>query len=274
MEQNNAITTFENTQIRRIWHNEAWHFSVVDVIEILTNSPTPRKYWNTLKTREPQLSSLCGQLKMPSSDGKNYKTDCTNTEGVLRIIMSVPSPKAEPFKMWLASVGKEKMEEVENPELGFERLKEIYKAKGYTDEWIDRRLQTIDTRKQLTDEWKNRGVQEGQEYSILTATIAKGTFGLTPSEHKNVKGLDKTHQNLRDHMTPLELILTALGEEVTRSIAVDGDAQGFNENHDAAAKGGKTAGEARERVEATLGKKVVSSENYLKQLEKGKEEDL
>ncbi len=272
MEQNNAIITFENTQIRRIWHNEAWYFSVVDVIEILTNSPTPRKYWNTLKTREPQLSSLCGQLKLPSTDGKNYKTDCANTEGVLRIIMSVPSPKAEPFKMWLASVGKEKMEEVENPELGFDRLKEIYKAKGYTDEWIDRRLQTIDTRKQLTDEWKNRGVQEGQEYSILTATIAKGTFGLTPSEHKNVKGLDKTSQNLRDHMTPLELILTALGEEVTRSIAVDNDAQGFNENHDAATKGGKTAGEARERVEANLGKKVVSSENYLKQLGKGKDE--
>ena len=272
MESNDKLIVFENKHIRRLWHEGEWHFSIVDVIEILTDSPTPRKYWNTIKTREPQLSSLCRQLKLPSADGKNYKTDCANTEGVLRIIMSVPSPKAEPFKMWLATVGKEKIEEVENPELGFERLKEIYKAKGYTDEWIDRRLQTIETRKQLTDEWKNRGVIEGQEYSLLTATIAKGTFGLTPSEHKNIKGLDKPSQNLRDHMTPLELILTALGEEVTRSIAVDADAQGFNENHEAAAKGGKTAGEARERVEANLGKKVVSSENYLKQLKDGKEE--
>jgi DNA-damage-inducible protein D len=275
MDANDKLLVFENKHIRRLWHKGEWFFSIIDIVEALSDSTQPSSYWNKVKKsiqKESQSLPFWQRLKLLSSDGKNYLTDCSNTEGVLRIIMSVPSPKAEPFKMWLATVGKEKIEEVENPELGFERLKEIYKAKGYTDEWIERRLQTIDTRKQLTDEWKNRGVVEGQEYSYLTATIAKGTFGLTPSEHKNLKGLDKPSQNLRDHMTPLELILTALGEEVTRSIAVDADAQGFNENHDAAEKGGKTAGEARERVEANLGKKVVSPENYLKQLKDGKEE--
>jgi DNA-damage-inducible protein D len=275
MEQNDTLITFESSQIRREWYNGQWYLAIIDVLVALTNTDNPRQYWTKMKKKiaqESELQPFWLQLKMVAADGKKYNTDAANSDGIFRIIMSVPSPKAEPFRLWLASLGTQHIAEVENPELGFERLKEIYKAKGYTDEWIERRLQTIDTRKQLTDEWKNRGVTEGQEYSYLTATIAKGTFGLTPSEHKNLKGLDKPSQNLRDHMTPLELILTALGEEVTRSIAVDADAQGFNENHDAAEKGGKTAGEARERVEANLGKKVVSPDNYLKQLKDGKEE--
>ena len=266
MQEQNLIP-FEGKPIRKIWHNEEWYFSIVDVIEVLTDSPIARTYWSKLKTKiktESELNPFWVQLKLPSADGKFYKTDCANTEGVLRIVMSVPSPKAEPLKMWLAQVGKERIDETENPELSFERMTEIYKAKGRTDEWIKSRLKSIETRKQLTDEWKNRGVQEGQEYSILTATIAKGTFGLTPTEHKEVKGLTKPSQNLRDHMTPLELILTALGEEVTRILVVKDDAQGFPENYEAAEKGGKSAGEARKRVEKTTGEKAVSTSNFLK----------
>jgi DNA-damage-inducible protein D len=189
----------------------------------------------------------------------------------LRILMSVSSPKAEPFKVWLAEVGNQTLIETESPELGIERFAELYKAKGYSDEWIQNRLKSIETRKLLTDEWKNRGVAEGQEYSMLTATIAKQTFGLTPSEHKDLKGLQR--ENLRDHMTPLELIFTMLGEEVTRSLAVSEDAQGFNENHDIAQQGGKLAGEARQRVEQDRRVKVVSNENYLKQIEEAKEKN-
>jgi DNA-damage-inducible protein D len=200
-------------------------------------------------------------LKLESPDGKKRATDCANTEGVFRILMSVPSPKAEPIKLWLASLGRQAIDETENPELLTERQAELYKAKGYTDEWIRRRMQTIETRKELTDEWQQRGVKEGQEYAVLTATIAKGTFGLTPTEHKDVKGLDR--QNLRDHMTPLELILTAFGEEVTRRITIREDAQGFNENLDAAQQGGEVAGEARLNAEKKLGEKVVSNENFL-----------
>ena len=261
MENNNALIAFEGKEIRKIWQDDEWYFSVVDIVEILTDSKSPSDYWTTMKRRENHLPTICRKLKFLASDGKMRPTDCANTEGVFRILMSVPSPKAEPFKLWLASLGKQAIEEAENPELLTERQAELYKAKGYSDEWIKRRVQSIETRKELTDEWKNRGVKEGQEYSILTATIAKGTFGLTPTEHKDIKGLDR--QNLRDHMTPLELILTALGEEVTRTIAVNSDAQGFNENHEAAQKGGKTAGEALQRVEANTGQKVVSSDNFL-----------
>jgi DNA-damage-inducible protein D len=259
----NKIIVFENKEIRRVWHQEDWWFSVIDIIEALTGSKNPRKYWNTLKSREPQLSSICGQLKMTAADGRERATDAANTEGVFRIIMSIPSPKAEPFKLWLAQVGRERLEEIENPELSFERIKAIYKATGYSDEWIERRVQTLEVRKQLTDEWKQRNVKEGQEYAILTATIAKGTFGLTPSEHKHLKKLEQPKQNLRDHMTPLELIFTALSEETTRILARKDDAQGFNENHVAAYKGGQAAGEARERIEASTGETVVSNTNYL-----------
>lgn len=266
--ENQKIILFQEKKVRREWHDEEWYFSVIDVIEVLTDSATPRKYWNTLKTREPQLSSICGQLKMVASDGRLRATDVANTEGLLRIIMSIPSPKAEPFKLWLAQVGKEHIDEIENPELGFERLRQIYKAKGYSDEWIALRGKSIEIRKELTDEWKNRGVTENKEYSILTAEIAKATFGLTPSEHSKIKGLER--QNLRDHMTNLELIFSALGEESTRLIAVKDDAQGFNENREAAIDGGNLAGKYRKELEERTGQKVVSTENFLNL--KGKEE--
>lgn len=255
------LIVFEQKTIRRQEYNGEIYFSIVDIIEVLTGSSNPRDYWKKLKKRESQLGTICPQLKLMAADGKFYKTDCANTEGVFRIIQSVPSPNAEPFKLWLASLGKQAIDEAENPELSYERMVELYRAKGYTDEWIKERMQSITTRKALTEEWKNRGVKEGHEYSILTATIAKGTFGLTPSEHGKLKGLEK--QNLRDHMTPLELIFTSLGEEITRSETVEADAQGFHENHEIAVKGGELAGKARKLVEDARGRKVVSTENFL-----------
>jgi DNA-damage-inducible protein D len=265
MKQNNELILFEEKAIRSVeFEGEMW-FNMVDIIAILTDSPSPRNYWSVLKNRLSkegfQTLTICKPLKFATEDGKKRSMDAANTEGALRIIMSVPSPKAEPFKLWLASLGKQAIDETENPELLTERQAELYRAKGYTEEWIKRRVQSIETRKELTDEWKQRGVKEGQEYSILTATIAKGTFGLTPTEHKDIKKLDR--QNLRDHMTPLELILTAFGEEVTRQITIRDDAQGFNENHEAAQRGGKVAGDARLKAETELGKKVVSSDNFL-----------
>jgi DNA-damage-inducible protein D len=264
MENSNNLTPFEGEKIRKLWHDEQWYFSVVDIIHVLTDSPIPKTYWSKLKTKikgESETYPNTVQLKMKADDGKQRFTDCANTEGVFRILMSVPSPKAEPFRLWLASVGKQALDEAENPELLTERQAELYRAKGYSEEWIGRRVQTIETRKALTDEWKERGVKENQEYSILTATIAKGTFGLTPSEHKEIKGLER--QNLRDHMTPLELIFTALGEEATRITVIENDAQGFSENHDAAAEGGRLAGNARRNFEADRGKPVISPQNYL-----------
>lgn len=257
----NQLQIFEEQPIRRMEQNGDMYFSVIDVIRILSESTNPRKYWSVLKVREPQLATICSQLKMQSSDGKQRLTDCATTEGVLRIIMSVPSPKAEPLKMWLAQVGTQAIVETENPELGFERMTELYKAKGRTEEWIKNRLQSIETRKLLTDEWKQRGVKEGQEYSVLTATIAKGTFGVTPSEHSKIKGLER--QNLREHMTPMELILTAFSEEATRQVTVRDDAQGFNENFDAAQLGGRIGGDALKNFESKTGLKVVSSDNFL-----------
>ena len=266
---NNEITPFEGKGIRSVLHNEEWYFVLVDIIEVLTDSKDPKQYLEKLRKRDIELDSFlrtnCTYVGFKGNTGKTRKYLAANTQGVLRIIMSVPSPKAEPFKLWLAEQGKRTIDEINNPELLTERQVEYYKLKGYTDEWIKERLQNIDTRKRLTDEWKKRGVKEGKEYSILTATIARGTFGITPTEHKDLKGLTKPSQNLRDHMTDLELILTSLGEAVTRTVAIDTDAQGFNENKEAAIKGGKTAGEARERVEAATGKKVVSAENFLSQ---------
>ena len=258
----NKIAIFEEKQIRQIeFEGHIW-FSVVDIIEVLTDSISPRDYWTTMKRREPQMPTLCRRFKLLASDSKMRLTDCASTEGVLRIIQSVPSPKAEPFKMWLASLGKQAIDETNDPELLTARQAELYRAKGYPEDWITQRIQSIDTRKELTDEWKNRGVVEGHEFSILTATIAKGTFGLTPSEHSQVKGLSK--ENLRDHMTRIELIFTALGEESTRMLAEKDDAQGFIENHDAAQKGGEFAGSARKRLEKMTGEKVVSAQNFLK----------
>ena len=273
----NALTPFEGKEMRKAWHDEQWYFAIIDVMAVLADTDNPRQYWTKVKknlTTESQLQPFWLQLKMQAADGKFYKTDCANTDGILRIVMSVPSPKAEPLKLWLAQVGSERIQETENPELGFERMVEIYKAKGYTDEWIERRMQSIETRKQLTNEWKNRGVKEGKEYSNLTAVIAKGTFGLTPTEHKDLKGLTKPSHNLRDHMTPLELIFTALGEELTRSESVKDDAQGFDENRNSAVKGGNMAGKARKLIEEERGEKVVSDKNYLKELKEDNKNKL
>lgn len=270
MEQNNRIVLFQEKQIRRAWHNEEWWFSVIDVIGVLSDSSIPSRYWNDLKRRVSKESgnnevyAKCVKLKLLGEDGKSYPSECADTETLLRIIISIPSPKAEPFKLWLAQVGKERIEEIENPELGIERVKELYKAKGYPLDWIDMRIQSIEVRKQLTDEWKKRSVEEGKEYSILTAEIAKATFGLTPTEHKNLKGLER--QNLRDHMTTLELIFTQLGEEMTRKLATENDAQGFVENSKAAKQGGRAAGDARRAAEKRTGVKVVSPNNFLKQI--------
>jgi DNA-damage-inducible protein D len=260
----NQLAIFENKPIRRLEHEGEMYFSIVDIIAVLTDSPKPTAYWNKVQKallKESEVYPFWIKLKFKGLDGKNYPSDAANTEGVFRILMSVPSPKAEPLKQWLASLGKQAIVEVENPELGFERLTEIYTAKGYSKEWVAQRLKTIEVRKELTDEWKNRGVKDGQEYSILTATIAKGTFGVNPSEHAKLKGLER--QNLRDNMTNLELIFTALSEEITRTIATNEDAQGFNENLDAAQQGGQAAGNARLQVEKVKGIKVVSSENFL-----------
>ncbi len=261
MESHSLIPFEQGISIRKVKHNNEWYFSIVDIIEVLTESKKPKTYWSMLKKRDNQLVTICELLKMTAADGKKYRTDAANTEGVLRIVMSVPSPKAEPLKLWLAQVGKERIEELADPELAFGRAKEIYKVKGYPDDWIGYREKSIIARKQLTDEWKARGVKEGQEYSILTATIAKGTFGLTPSEHSQLKGLEK--ENLRDHMTLIELIFTALSEESTRLIAENDDAKGFNENQEAAVKGGNYAGNARLRLEEQIKKPIVSKENFL-----------
>lgn len=275
MNLNNKIVLFQEKQIRRVWQDEQWYFAVIDVLGVLTESQNPSVYWRVLKKRlndEGANESVtnCNTFKMVAADGKMRAVDCLNTEGLFRIIMSVPSPKAEPFKLWLAQVGKERMEEIENPELGFERLRETYRLKGYSNEWIDMRLKSIDVRKQLTDEWKGRAVKEGQEYAILTAEISKATFGLTPKEYSNHKSLAK--ENLRDHMTNLELIFTMLGEEATRRIAKTEDAQGFIDNHNVAKKGGKSAGDARKNFEQTSGEQVVTSENFLKQIAAAKNE--
>ena len=204
MENQNSLQPFEGQEIRKLWHDEQWYFSIVDVIEVLTDTPSPSQYWGKIKSRDKQLLPTWLKLKLLAPDGKMRPTDCANTDGIFRIIMSVPSFKAEPLKLWLASLGKQAIDEAENPELLTERQAEIYRAKGYTEEWIKERLQSINTRKLLTDEWKQRGVKEGQEYALLTAIISKGTFGITPTEHKDLKGLER--QNLRDNMTDLELI--------------------------------------------------------------------
>jgi hypothetical protein len=273
MEKDHKIIVFQEPEIRRVWYNEEWWFSIIDVVEVLTESPRPRKYWNALKTKLQnegyiELSQFLGQLKMQSPDGKMRETDAANTEGMFRIIQSIPSPKAEPFKLWLAKVGYERIQEIENPELAAVRAKENYQALGYSEEWIERRMQSIAIRTQLTEEWKNRGVQEGLEYALLTAEISRATFGLTPTEYKKLKSLKR--ENLRDHMTGLELIFTMLGEEGTRIEATKRDAQGFEENKGAAIDGGSAAGDALEAFEKRTGDKVVTDKNYKHQVAEAK----
>ncbi|MBC7961314.1 MAG: Bro-N domain-containing protein [Steroidobacteraceae bacterium] len=262
------IKLFESKQIRSIWSEEdhKWYFSIVDVVGVLTDSPNPRKYWSVLKTRlkkeGSQLTTNCSQLKLQAADGKYYLTDVAETEQLLRLIQSIPSPKAEPFKLWLAKVGYERLEEIENPELAAKRMRELYKAKGYSEEWIEKRVRGIAIRDELTDEWKKRGVKEQLEYAILTAEISRATFGMSPSEYRDFKKLDKRGDNLRDHMTDLELIFTMLGEASTTEIARNKDAQGYGKNLEAAMEGGSVAGSARRDLEKKSGRRVSSRENF------------
>ncbi|MCH8150560.1 MAG: Bro-N domain-containing protein [Planctomycetes bacterium] len=265
-ESQGKIIVFGAKQIRREWVDEEWFFSVVDIIGALTDSPNPRDYWYRMKRREKEssgveLSTFCRQLKLTSADGKTYNTEVVNTESAFRIIQSIPSPKAEPFRRWLAKVGYERVQEIENPELAQKRMKEIYKQKGYPDDWIEKRIRSIAIRDELTDEWQDRGIKQPKDYAILTAEISKATFGMTPSEYKNLKGLKR--ENLRDHMTDLELIFTMLGEAATTEIARNRDALGFDENKVAAKDGGDVAGNARKQLETKSGKKVATERNYL-----------
>jgi len=275
MKQEDALVVFQDKKIRRIWHENQWYFSVVDVVEALTDSPTPRQYWGKVKDREfiqLQLSPMWVQLKLPASDGKNYETDCANTEGLFRIIQSIPSRKAEPFKLWLAKMGYERVQEIEDPELAQKRMTQLYKQKGYSDSWIEKRVRGIAVRDELTNEWKKRDVGTEKEFAILTAEISKATFGMTPSEYKDFKKLKK--ENLRDHMTNLELIFTMLGEASTTTITKSKDAQGFIENKDAAIEGGTVAGITKKELEIRSGEKVVSPENYLDEPEVKKKTNL
>lgn len=264
------LIVFEDKKIRRIFHEGEWYFSIIDVVEVLTGSPNSRRYWSNLKIQLSenegfvQLYSKTVQLKLEASDGKKYLTDTANTETIFRIIQSIPSPKAEPFKRWLAKVGYERIQEIEDPELATQRTKAIYKAKGYSDGWIEKRMRGIAIREELTDEWDKRGIKVQREYAILTAEISKATFGMTPSEYMEHKGLEQ--ENLRDHMTDLELIFSMLGEAATKEIAVTRDARGFDENQVAAKKGGKIAGDARRELEQESGKPVIEKSNFLDQL--------
>ena len=268
IDSKNALVVFQGKYIRRIWNNNQWYFSVVDVVRALTDSPSPRQYLGVLKSRETQLLTICLQLKLASADGKKYLTDCANTESMFRIIQSIPSPKAEPFKLWLAKVGYERVKEIENPELAQKRMKEIYRAKGYSDEWIEKRARGIAIRDELTDEWHKRGVKTQKEYAILTSDISKATFGLTPSEYKRHKGLK--HENLRDHMDDIELILTMLGEATTTRFTTERDSKKFIRLRKDAKDGGDVAGSTREDIERRLGKSVVSTNNYIEAPEKRK----
>lgn len=266
MSEITKIAIFKGKRIRKTINKNEWWFSVVDVVEALTDSVNPRDYWFKMKIRvkeedEFEPSTVCRQLKLEAPDGKMRETDCANTEGIFRIIQSIPSSKAEPFKRWLARVGYERIQEIEDPELATKRTRALYKAKGYPDTWIEKRMRGIEIRETLTDEWKKRNVGEDKEYAILTAEISKATFGMTPSEYKKFKGLKR--ENLRDHMIDLELIFSMLGEASTTEIVRNKNAQGFNQNKTAAKQGGTVAGNARKELEQKSGKKVSIRLNYL-----------
>jgi len=264
------LILFESKQVRRVWNEQEqkWYFNIIDVISVLTESIDSGAYWRKLKERLKkegnETVTNCHSLKMEAADGKMRMADVADAEQLFRLIQSIPSPKAEPFKRWLAKVGYERLEEIENPELAAKRMREIYKQKGYSDEWIEKRMRGINIRDELTEEWKKRGVKEQKEYAILTAEISKATFGMTPAEYKAFKELDKPKDNLRDHMTDLELIFTMLGEASTTEIARKKDAQGFADNKKAAIKGGGVAGNARRDLEEKSGTKISTKENYKK----------
>jgi prophage antirepressor-like protein len=265
--EQNKIIVFESKRIRRTWHNEEWYFSVVDVCGALTDSPDAGAYWRKLKQRlsneGSEVVTFCHGLKIEAPDGKMRETDCANTEGMFRIIQSIPSPKAEPFKRWLAKVGYERVQEIENPELSQERMKEIYEKKGYPKDWIDKRLRGIAIRQDLTDEWKERGVKSEKDFAILTSEISRATFGLSPADYKKIKCLTRKNQNLRDHMTDLELIFTMLGEKVTTEISQTEKPDTFGKNKKVAKRGGGVAGKARKETEKELGRSVITNKNFL-----------
>ena len=267
MKNENKLVVFQDKKIRRILVDDEWFFSVVDVVAALTDSLDPGAYWRKLKQRltadGSQVVTFCHGLRLQAPDGKMRITDCANVKGMFRIIQSIPSPKAEPFKQWLAQVGYERVLEIENPELAQDRMKELYEQKGYPKDWIDKRLRGIAIRQNLTDEWKERGITEDRDYAILTAEISKATFGMTPSAYKAYKGLESPNQNLRDHMTDLELIFTMLGERVTTELSRQEKPDNMTKHKSVARRGGKVAGNARKETEKELGRSIISSENYL-----------
>ncbi|MFZ5365467.1 MAG: Bro-N domain-containing protein [Patescibacteria group bacterium] len=267
------IALFKGKEIRKTLFENEWWFSVIDIVEALTDSVKPRVYWNAMKTRVKsddgiELSTICRQLKLESADGKWYETDCANTEGIFRIIQSIPSPKAEPFKRWLAKVGYERVQEVENPELATKRTRMLYKLKGYSDDWIEKRMRGIAIREELTGEWRQRGAREKKDYEILTAEISQATFGMTPNEYKKLKGLER--ENLRDHMDDLELIFTMLGERSTTEIHRAKDTKGIKKLKDDAKVGGQIAGNARKELEKKIKRPISSKNNYLEKPENKK----
>ena len=261
-----SVKLFESKQIRTLWNemDQKWYFVVEDVIAVLTDSRDPKQYIKKMRQRDEELSKGWVQfvptLAVDTPGGKQ-KMGCANSKGLLRIIQSIPSPKAEPFKRWLAQIGSERLAEIENPELASQRARELYKMKGYSEEWIEKRMRSIAIREELTEEWKNRGIKKEREYSILTAEISKATFNLTPSEYKSLKGLKR--ENLRDHMTDLELLFSMLGEASTTAIVKTKDPKGFGKNKVAAKEGGTIAGDARKALEVKTGKRIITSENYL-----------
>lgn len=269
--ESTKITLFRGKGVRKVIHNNEWWFSVVDVIEAVTGSDRPRKYWSDLKKKlvqegYVQLSEKIGQLKLRSADGKYYETDCGDTETMFRIVQSIPSPKAEPFKRWLAKVGYERVQEIENPELATKRTRMLYKLKGYSEDWIEKRVRGIVIREELTDEWKNRGAKEESDYEILTAEISKATFGVTPSEYKKLKGLRR--ENLRDHMDDFELIFNMLGERATTEIHRTENSKGVTKLKSDARAGGDIAGGARKKLEKRLGRSIMTKNNFIKTREK------
>ncbi|MEK6847905.1 MAG: Bro-N domain-containing protein [Nanoarchaeota archaeon] len=271
------IAIFNGKAIRRKLVGDKWFFSVIDIVGVLTESADPNDYWYRLKKREQEtsgieLSTFCRQLKLKSGDGKEYETDCADTEGIFRIIQSIPSKKAEPFKRWLARIGYERVQEIENPELAQERMKQLYELKGYSKDWIEKRLRGIAIRQELTDEWKQRGVEEDIEFAILTNEISKAAFGKTVEEYKKFKKLKR--ENLRDHMDDLELIFSMLGEASTTRIARSRDVLGFEENKIAAKEGGKVAGNARKELELKTGESILSEDNFLEVSEKKKKRKI